>query len=436
MLLSDGAIYMQNRLIIITGAGFSAPAKLPVQNQIIRKMTEKSSDFMASEIEQESNRFINAYIKVGLFLLDNYVKTDYSAIKTEYESTCKKNNDSHTIETIIDSMAKNKVIIEKEFILEINKYIVSDYDYYKQISLIRERIRDALSIESLDVNLEDIFTSFDKSMQSKEYIHRYSYHDMDDIRSSIMRLFVYYFMRSSKEHKYLDDSYLNFISFIKKNHGAISIITTNWDNVLENYCLKTETKFNLGLQHDYFVFDGNRDSKHNRNSENLLIKIHGSINWFRCMNCNTLSIKEKDDPSKFLFDDHSKEKCERCQSEANDNTPLLQPEIITPTMLKSINNQLYNNLWGAAKAELMLAVKVIFLGYSLPIADYEFRYLLQKCIPDVAKIDVVLFKNDNPMQTDKKNLKDLLPEKRYRDLFSKNDIEFFYEGFGEYFKNN
>lgn len=101
--------------------------------------------------------------------------------------------------------------------------------------------------------------------------------------------------------------------------------------------------------------------------------------------------------------------------------------------MKTINSQLYNNLWSAAKRDLMKASSVTFVGYSLPVADFELRYLLQRSIPSEATIDIVLHHSDNPENTDASSLKSLLPEKRYRDLFAKNEMNFFYEGFNNYF---
>lgn len=104
-------------------------------------------------------------------------------------------------------------------------------------------------------------------------------------------------------------------------------------------------------------------------------------------------------------------------------------------MMKSINSQLYNNLWSAARRDLRAAEKVTFIGYSLPTADFELRYLLHQSIPAGIPIDVVLYHDDDPDQTEKENLKKLLPEKRYRDLFAKNELSFYYDGFGEYFRS-
>lgn len=75
---------------------------------------------------------------------------------------------------------------------------------------------------------------------------------------------------------------------------------------------------------------------------------------------------------------------------------------------------------------------IFFVGYSLPIADFEFRYMLQKNVTSSAKIDVILTPNSNPDLV-ANNLKDLLPSKRYLDAFPKNKVSFYYEGFGPFF---
>jgi len=61
--------------------------------------------------------------------------------------------------------------------------------------------------------------------------------------------------------------------------------------------------------------------------------------------------------------------------------------------------------------------------------------MLQKSVPESAIIDVVLYKDADPNQTQNESLKELLPEKRYRDAFPKNIINFYYDGFGNYFRD-
>ena len=190
--------------------------------------------------------------------------------------------------------------------------------------------------------------------------------------------------------------------------------------------------YNLSLNDEYFTKDGAIYQKTKNNIK--LIKIHGSINWFRCLNCGRIIIVNNDKCGNYLFDDKSQETCNSCKEKRTADV-LLQSQIITPTMMKSLNSQLYANLWASAREALRNADHVFFVGYSLPIADFDFRYMLHQSTSTHAKIDVILYHDDNPKQTKKQKLKYLLPEKRYRDLFARNDLNFYYEGFGEYFRN-
>ena len=62
-------------------------------------------------------------------------------------------------------------------------------NYYSEVYSIRENIRKAIQDEKINVNLEDVFTAFDKSIIAREHLHGYTYAQMDKIRYSIMRLF-------------------------------------------------------------------------------------------------------------------------------------------------------------------------------------------------------------------------------------------------------
>lgn len=128
--------------------------------------------------------------------------------------------------------------------------------------------------------------------------------------------------------------------------------------------------------------------------------------------------------------DDKLEVCSHCGVKANENQILLQPEIITPTMLKTLNSRLFREIWSEAAHMLENASRVIFIGYSLPLADYEIRYLLRKNIKKSAKIEVVLAKSDQP-----KNEMEIWskPESRYRSLFPVNEITFNYNGLRHYF---
>ena len=254
---------------------------------------------------------------------------------------------------------------------------------------------------------------------------------MDKIRYSIMRLFIYYFSKSVLEHDFAHKDYQAFFGYLKK-HRTIeppTIITTNWDTLIESYCNKYSVDYSYGFLQPYTSDSIKHAAK---NYDLLLLKIHGSANWLRCLNCGSISIFEKNHAATSLFEDNRTEKCPVCGHEKTAHGASMQPELITPTMMKSLSNQLYTNLWSSAAQELRDATHIIFVGYSLPIADFEFRYMLQKNVTSSAKIDVILTPNSNPDLV-ANNLKDLLPSKRYLDAFPKNKVSFYYEGFGPYF---
>ena len=394
-----------NKNIFIIGAGFSAPAQIPIQNKILAEITKPTTDgILHYEPDPESVKFLIAYIKVGLYLLQNYTTADCDSIISDFSS----------IKSEHLAASKNSNLLKENL--------------YRQIQVTREQIRSELEKSNLQISLEDIFTTFDKSYQGREFVFNFSHEQASDIRESIMRLFVYYFSKCVNEHSYSAQEYIDFCEYIKKLDNVV-IISTNWDVLLEEYFEKLGIKYTLCLNEPYYVPITKKQSS---SKQIRLIKLHGSINWLKCLKCGTLNIVDNKKCGNYLFNDDDIESCQFCNYKV-DTGMLLQSEIITPTMFKSINSQLYSNLWSAAKSDLMRAKEITFIGYSLPIADFELRYLFQRSILKGTPIHVVLYENDNPNCTDIETLKNLLPEKRYKDLFIKNPIDFYYQGFKEYF---
>lgn len=432
-------IFLQDKTVIITGAGFSAPAKLPIQNAILKVMLEKPGlSFMNDESEPVSIKFLNSFIEVGLYLLSEYTKNNIKQKEKKYKLLKKLVSERETIEQISVDL-KNQPNIKAEDIEKIlSKYRVTNDEHYKQLVILKEEIREELEKEKLDINLEDIFTSFDKTFISKEHSQNYTYAEMDSLKHSLMRLFIYYLGLKTRKHLFDNQDYQQAIKFIDRRKEDVSIITTNWDTIFEKYLGLGGVKYELCLNDVYYRFDDKRKNKRVNNKQAIkFVKVHGSINWCKCLSCGTISIVEKKLYGDFLFDDSIEEKCEFCQNKAHGNQMLFQPEIITPTMIKSITNQLYFNTWKSASSVLSHAKRIIFIGYTLPIADYDFKYLLKRNIPTDAKIDVVLVESDNPnkLPNEYGQLSNMYPKKRYEDLFSQNHITFFYEGFGKYFSD-
>ena len=141
------------------------------------------------------------------------------------------------------------------------------------------------------------------------------------------------------------------VGYLKK-HRTIeppTIITTNWDTLIESYCNKYSVDYSYGFLQPYTSDSIKHAAK---NYDLLLLKIHGSANWLRCLNCGSISIFEKNHAATSLFEDNRTEKCPVCGHEKTAHGASMQPELITPTMMKSLSNQLYTNLWSSAAQEL------------------------------------------------------------------------------------
>ena len=439
----SGAMFMEkSKIVIFTGAGFSAPAQLPIQSKILDEMTtvpEKS--IMSIVPEQESEKFLLAFIRVVRYLLQAYAVGDYAYLSNKLRELERSHLKGRIITELSNDLLKNLLDFDDAYHLvksELSKHSLSEDVYYRELTLLKEITRKALEESRLKVSLEDVFTVFDKSMQMRDQQMQLSYVEMDHIHHSLVRLFAYYF--GIKEFSFCSDHayrYDKVIDFANNQENSVSVVSTNWDTLLEQYLKTKSIKYDLCLNDCYYRFDDSRKNIRKGKNGLKLMKLHGSINWFRCLNCGSILILENEPYTTYLLKDEE-EQCSICKQVGINGSMLLRPEIITPSMIKSIDSQVYRNVWKSASEALAGADKVIFLGYSLPIADFELRYLLFKNISEKTLIDVVLYHNDDPQKITKANqyLCDLLPEKRYRELFPKNKISFCYDGFQEYFSNN
>ncbi|MCY1456218.1 hypothetical protein D9M71_734200 [compost metagenome] len=90
-----------------------------------------------------------------------------------------------------------------------------------------------------------------------------------------------------------------------------------------------------------------------------------------------------------------------------------------PTYLKNLSNPQYRIIWQNAGIEISEADEIVFIGYSLPYADFEMRQLLSRMTRKDARIHVV----------------DYLPSENRAELkahwskfFGKREIKFSFDG--------
>ncbi|HEV7404748.1 MAG TPA: hypothetical protein VGO11_17535 [Chthoniobacteraceae bacterium] len=191
-----------------------------------------------------------------------------------------------------------------------------------------------------------------------------------------------------------------------KAYDPFSIISLNWDMALDNAlfeALNVNDAYEerdyapIGVV-DYCCYISSLKKHAPRIQSGLwtlgaqgynvkLLKIHGSMNWLQCSNCQRLFVdfNEKKTIPNFLQPGECRH-CFRHHIKAR-----LQGSLVMPTFLKDLSNFQIKLIWQNAGVELMEADKLVFVGYSLPHADFEFKQLLARMVRDDAELEVVLY---------------------------------------------
>ena len=84
---------MSDKVVVVTGAGFSYPAKLPIQSGIINEMLKKPEVGFMGDWDLETFKFYRAYIEVGIFLIENYTKRKSNAYRQKRQHILTQNTE-------------------------------------------------------------------------------------------------------------------------------------------------------------------------------------------------------------------------------------------------------------------------------------------------------------------------------------------------------
>lgn len=320
-----------------------------------------------------------------------------------------------------------------------------------------------VSTESFDhLALEDIFTPIDRCISNGLSFGRYSLMRLVRFRERLHNLLSYAIQYGVDSFEKVDAQYIplfaKYIDQLAQRRVAdvtddrVAVITTNWDVQLDNAInqvmhdgvIKDQKVLSseeldsgelgsgeldsdeLGsgiLNHtqgvvDYCCFMNSLGQAHYATPGLLalgqggytvkLLKLHGSLNWLHCPMCNRLYVM---DESMTLFGRHSCRHCAENYSLKKENASIrLQHNLLLPTFLKNLNNIQIQLVWQNAGIELSEATKIVFMGYSLPAADFEIRQLLSRYLRKDVEVEVVLFPDSGSLHEQ---------ESRYRGFFGK-----------------
>ncbi|HUU20069.1 MAG TPA: hypothetical protein VMW72_23160 [Sedimentisphaerales bacterium] len=312
-----------------------------------------------------------------------------------------------------------------------------------------------------DPLLEDAFTLLDETISQKQYCCGYSWQTLETINKSLNEVILYLFHLKQKGITNNAREFYNSFAayclevFLKsqKSMEPISIISLNWDCVLDNafnWCLSKCV--NIKTVVDYACYCTAipesekriyfQDSKYSNFKKFKLMKLHGSTNWSLCPNCGRVYTglgMQENIWIKYILGTT----CPKCSnfipsSEGQEiRPPILESFLITPTFVKKFENPHIQMVWHIAYTELCEAERVVFIGYSLREADYRLRTLFKRAIRAGTDIEVVLAPCDKPKKKyqREKNIDGVTG--RYKQFFRSSDpMTFFYGGVKKYFQKN
>jgi NAD-dependent SIR2 family protein deacetylase len=312
-----------------------------------------------------------------------------------------------------------------------------------------------------DVALEDIYTPIDRCIADGTSMKSQSASQLAEFREQleylISRAISTAIARYLAEHPgasgYVDDFAAHIVakaarraelaknatsSAAAKAYDPLSIISLNWDILLDN-AIHSALGNDSALRGDYDPFGvvdyccyvSSLESGDPRIRSGLwslgckgynvkLLKLHGSMNWLQCPNCQRLFVQfgSKQQILEHLGTTLCRH-CERCGHENH-----LVGSLVMPTFLKDLSNFQIKLVWQNAGVELMEAKKLVFIGYSLPNADFEFRQLLSRMVHRDAAVEVILW--EGTMPGDKERYR--AEVERYTQFFGARDIRFHGDG--------
>jgi hypothetical protein len=282
-------------------------------------------------------------------------------------------------------------------------------------------------------DLEDLFTCVDLSANSGHHLgSAFSPAHLRTVRramlSRIIRMLEQRY-RAGRRSKGSDWRKLDEF-FFRLDPRRVGFISMNWDNVIErklaavsaspsiDYCCDALPAWIPELpERDHFssdkafireVYKGQTISvaalpvdRKQSESATPIVKIHGSANWLYCDNCHQLFWFQPDESARIanqLIRDDDLSRMRpflrpkfRYQVETLDDIALqtkvkclcsteveLGTRIATFSYRKALDFPMFQKSWFAAEELLRGADRWVFVGYSLPAADYEFKYLLKR----------------------------------------------------------
>lgn len=241
-------------------------------------------------------------------------------------------------------------------------------------------------------DLEDVFTMLDLSANTGHNLGiNYPPKELRKVRRMLLSRIIRMLNKAYRDGRRTPpperELLLDFLRGIDvEKHQFVSL---NWDLVIEGCLEELKAPFlpyysreihPVSLDRQYHLVRSKPDP------QGLTIaKMHGSINWLYCDCCRRaywvaaaevarLAIQVlKSNEVKDIYPRRAfhRLRCPSCEMD-------LGVRLATFSYQKSLKVPIFESAWLEAEKTLRRATKWVFIGYSLPAADFEFKYLLKR----------------------------------------------------------
>lgn len=189
------------------------------------------------------------------------------------------------------------------------------------------------------------------------------------------------FQNKRKENKDFNIKYESYVGRLRKIFENVSaILTLNYDCIVEGIL---EPTIDIKILNTIKLLSSSTqrfsDEEFIREfSEDIIIKLHGSLDWLSCFNPNCLypSVTKEEVASQRLMQYlGTTVECKRCGMS-------LSRLVIPPSFCKSLDkfNSFIFRIWSLAKEILNKADKIVIIGVSFAPSDYYLRWLFKSAI--------------------------------------------------------
>ena len=242
--------------------------------------------------------------------------------------------------------------------------------------------------------LEDVFTMLDLSANSGHHLGvNFAPAELRQVRRMLLSRTIHMlhgaYFDGKDQSKSEREQLLEFVKKLSpKRHKFVSL---NWDVVLEACLGEVEADFPFHYSPEIRPVTINEDDeveprRIDKDAKSLLIaKMHGSINWLYCDCCRRaysvpvenvarlgVQVLKRDEATKlFRKKAPTRLDCPHCGVD-------LGVRLATFSYQKALRAPMFESSWLEAEKALRYADRWVFIGYSLPGADFEFKYLLKR----------------------------------------------------------